>query len=866
MLRLETRYADGLMIYLDDILEGTKGELCGQVFAREFSDFCYDSRILRPGELFLAVKTDRADGHDYIEDVCRDGAAGVLCQGEVDLSRYGVTCVRVADTRQALTQWARYVVGKYRTEVVGVTGSSGKTSAKEAIAAVLGAAFSVFKNFGNYNDRYGLPIALGRLSPEHRKAVLEMACDSFGEIEDLCRMTSPRVGVVTGINHTHLEYLGSLDNIAREQGKLVEALPQDGYAILNHDDPRVLAMRERTPARVITYGTTPQADICAFGVETGRDGVRFRIRHQGEEHRGSVRLLGRHSVYTALAGAAVGIAYGLPWEDILGALAAVEPLNGRLNPLPGINGSLLLDDTYSASPASTLAALNVLDELEGENRIAILGDMLRLGPYQEEGLRQAGRRVAQVADFLVTKGDTARLVASEAQSEGLGRDRVFVTYSTEDAVHSIVNMIGSGDVVLIKGALESRMEEVVEKLLADPATAESVLVRQSPAWKQIYIIRPDRPTWVEIDLGAIANNVRRLKRIVGESVDIIATLKADAYGHGAVKVAQTALTNGAQILGVACLSEAVNLRRADITAPILILGYTPAWQAREAVLNGVTVTVFSLDVARALSRAAEDLNAKVRIHVKVDTGMGRLGLLPHEVPDFVREIRDLPGVIIEGVFTHLAIADMPDTDDSPDWGREYTLGQLRSFRQVLRELEETDIHIPCVHAANSAAIFTYPESHFTAVRPGIAVYGLDPSSQVPCPAGFEPALSFKTQVAQVKELEAGSYVSYGCTYRTECAAMIAVIPVGYADGFRRAPRNWGEVLVRGRRAPVIGRVCMDQTIIDVTDVPDVRQGDEVVLIGQQDGDSITVEEVARKLGTINYEVVSEILARVPRVT
>ncbi len=854
------------MINLDDILKSTKGRLCGPVFAEEFSDFCYDSRVLEPGEIFLAVKTERADGHDYIEAVCQDGAGGVLCQREMDLSRYGVTCVQVADTQEALTQWARHVIGKYGTEVVGVTGSTGKTSTKEAIAAVLERGFVVFRNFGNYNGRYGLPIALGRLLPTHQKAVLEMACDSYGEIQDLCQMTSPRVGVVTSVNHTHLEYLGSLDNIAQEKAKLVECLPQDGFAILNYDDPRVRAMSDRTAAQIITYGADPAADVCGSAIEMDSRGIRLRIRHRAEEHEASVPLMGRHSAYTALAAAAVGLAYGLSWDDILAALGGLEPLKGRLKPLSGVNGSLILDDTYSASPASTMAALDVLDGLKGGKKIAILGDMLQLGAYEEEGHLHVGRRAAHVVDLLVTKGDRALLMARGAHEEGLERDRILITYRTEDAVGSIANMIDSGDVLLVKGALESRMEDVVEKLLADPSGAESVLVRQSPAWKQIYIVRPDRPTWVEIDLGAIADNTRRLRGMVGEGVGIIATLKADAYGHGAIKVAQTVLRNGAEILGVACLSEAVALRRADIAAPVLILGYTPAWQARDAVLNKVTVTVFSLDVARALSRAATDLNSKVRVHVKVDTGMGRLGLLPHEVLEFMRETNDLPGLIVEGIFTHLAIADAPDAHNVPDWGREYTERQLRSFRDVLRELEDNGVDIPYAHAANSAAIFAFPQSHLNMVRPGVAIFGLDPSSQLPCPAGFEPALSFKTQVAQVKDLPPGSYVSYGCTHRTERPSRIAVIPVGYADGFRLGPRNWGEVLIKGRRAPVVGRVCMDQSMIDVTDIPGVRRGDEVVLIGRQGGSRISAEEVAERLGTINYEVVSEILARVPRVT
>jgi alanine racemase len=237
--------------------------------------------------------------------------------------------------------------------------------------------------------------------------------------------------------------------------------------------------------------------------------------------------------------------------------------------------------------------------------------------------------------------------------------------------------------------------------------------------------------------------------------------------------------------------------------------------------------------------------------------MGRLGLLPHRVLPFVREIAELPALKVEGIFTHFSDADAEDLD--------YTHRQLAQFDQVLENLRQHDILPPRVHAANSAAILRLPQSHYNMVRLGMAMYGLDPSLAAPCPEDFRPALTFKCQVAQVKTLEEGSYISYGRTFRTKRRSRIAVIPVGYADGFRRAPNHWGEVLVRGARAPIVGRVCMDQTMIDVTDIPGVRQSDEVVLIGQQGTERITADEVARRLGTINYEIVSEILARVPRV-
>jgi len=845
------------MIHLDDVLTGTNGRLYGQVFARQFEDFCFDSRLVEPGQLFLAVVTEKGDGHDYILDACRGGATGVLCQRPVDVAEHGVTCVVVDDTQRALTDWAHFVLRNRAIDIIGITGSAGKTTTKEAVAKVLGTRFSVFKNHANYSGRYGLPIALGRLDSKHEMAVLELASDHFDEIRHLCELTRPRLGVVTCVNRAHLEFFGSLENIAQEKGYLVESLPAGGCAILNYDDPRVRAMNSRASARVVSFSTGDDADLVAAEIMTGFGGMTFTLHYASERYPVCSRLVGRHSVYALLAAIAVGIARQVPLGEAIAALAELAPLPGRLNPLEGIGGSLLLDDTYSASPASTLAALDALADIPCRRRIAVLGDMTGLGHYADEGHRLVGRRVAEVADLLLTKGEWAGVIAEEAGRAGLGSDKIVVAYTAKDVIRALSSELRAGDVVLIKGSSEARMEEVSRALLKKPHLAESVLIRQSAAWQQLRVLRPGRPTWVEIDLEAIAQNVRRIVEIVGPQVKVMAVLKADAYGHGAVKTARTVLNNGAFSLGVACLGEAVTLRQTGITAPILNLGYTPAWQARGTVIHGVTATLFSIDVAQALSRAAVDLNAEVRVHVKVDTGMGRLGLLPLDVVAFMKEIIDLPGLNVEGVFTHFAIADSED--------KSYTLNQLSRFKDVLASLRIAGIEVPMVHAANSAAILELPESHFDMVRLGIAMYGLNPSMQVKCPSGFRAALIFKTQIAQVKDLPVGSYVSYGCTYCTSRPSRIAVIPVGYADGFRRAPSSWREVLVRGQRAPIVGRVCMDQTMIDVTDIPGVRQGDDVVLIGRQGRDVITVEEVAERLGTINYEVVSEILARVPRV-
>ena len=845
------------MIALDELLSATGGRVIGAAHACEFSGFAFDSRIVETGQIFLALVTETGDGHDHIPAACQAGAAGVLSQRPPPRAIPNVTYVLVDDTRQALLEYARYVLQLRGIDTIGITGSVGKSSTKEAVAAVLSTARFTFKTPGNYNGRLGLPIALGTLEPRHQAAVLELACDSFGEIRLLADLVRPRVGVVTSISASHLDVFGSLDSIADEKGQLIESLPAEGVAVLNYDDPRVLEMEKRTNARVLTFGLDPRADIRGTDVAVRRDGTSVLIHCKGRSILARIPYIGAHHAYTALAATAVGLSQGLSLAEIVGGLSRAEPLPGRTRLLPGIGGSWLLDDSYSANPRSSLAALETLRALDAERRIVVLGEMAHLGSYTEAGHRLVGERCAAAADVLLTKGELARTIAAEAMLSGMAPDAVHVAYTFDDVVRRLGGQLREGDLVLIKGDVEARMEHVTRQLLRDGATAPIQIARQNPGWARVRVQRPGRPTWVEIDLEAIANNVRRVVDTVGLATQVMAVLKADGYGHGAIKVARTAVNNGATWLGVACLGEAIDLRRAGIESPILALGYTPAWQSREAVLHRVTCTVFSEEVAAALSRAAEDVGSIARVHVKVDTGMGRIGLLPEDVLGFARAVASLPALEVQGLFTHFSDADGSD--------QAYSLWQLDHFKGVLAELGEHGLLPPLVHAANSAAIFRLPESWYSMVRLGIAMYGLDPSNHSPCPKGFRKALSFKCQVAQIKALPEGSYVSYGRTFRTSRTSRIAVIPVGYADGFRRAPQHWCDVLVRGQRAPIVGRVCMDQTMIDVTDIPGARQGDEVVLIGNQGDDAITVEEVAERLGTINYEVISEILARVPRI-
>ena len=365
-----------------------------------------------------------------------------------------------------------------------------------------------------------------------------------------------------------------------------------------------------------------------------------------------------------------------------------------------------------------------------------------------------------------------------------------------------------------------------------------------------------RPTWVEVDTGSIAKNIERVRAAIPGKTQIMAVVKADGYGHGAVPVAIAALKSGAAFLGVALVEEGIALRRAGIVAPILFMESLFPWQASDLVRYGLTATVASYESADVLSESAALLGRKAKVHIKVDTGMGRLGLPPDAIPGLVRHVSGLPRLEIEGIFTHLACAE---SDPS------MTRRQLELFHDVVDSLAAQGREIPIKHVANSAAALCVPEAAMDMVRIGGAMYGISPMGTSPLSRGWQPALSFKTRVSYVKPVKVGATVSYGATYVAPGPQLIATLPVGYADGYSRLLSGRGEVLIGGVRCPVAGRVCMDQIMAVLPPDSDARVGDEVVLIGKQGDEVIYAEDIARIMGTIGYEVVCAISKRVPRV-
>jgi UDP-N-acetylmuramoyl-tripeptide--D-alanyl-D-alanine ligase len=455
-----------------------------------------DSRHVIPGSLFIALPGEQRDGHDFVEDAFNKGAILALVEKDIQWKQYDRSSVTVFDLRDihaahdlvsgyegtrletpacllvensllALQKIAHHWRRKLDLKVIGITGSVGKSTTKELAAEVLSQRYYTLKNPGNFNNEIGLPLTMLSLSEGHQRAVLEMGFYVPGEISFLCDLALPEIGVITNVGTVHAERAGSLEAIASGKAELVQALPAGpkGVAILNYDDPWVRKMSEKTRARVFYYGMDPAADLWADEVVgMGLDGVRFRLHYGDEELHLRVPLIGRHSVHTALRAAAVGLVDGLAWEEIINGLRS-ETTQLRLVAVRSESGALILDDTYNASPQSTLAALNLLEELDGR-KIAVLGDMLELGPYAEQGHQRVGARAAEVADLLICLGELGKIIAQAAIEAGLPRQAVLQMDDTHQVVEQLKSDLKSTDVVLVKGSRGMQMDRIVAALEA----------------------------------------------------------------------------------------------------------------------------------------------------------------------------------------------------------------------------------------------------------------------------------------------------------------------------------------------------------------------------------------------------------------
>ena len=471
------------MLTLADALEAlTSVRIANRAATAVITEAAIDSRLVIPGSLFVAIPGEQVDGHDFIAEAFKRGASfaltqkdlpasfqtldlrgtqSVLADSHLDLESH--LCLRVDNTVSALQQIARFWRRKLDLRVVGITGSVGKSTTKEMVAEVLGTRYRTLRSPGNLNNEIGLPLTILKLGSGYERAVLEMGFYVPGEIQFLCDIALPQIGVVTNVGTVHAERAGSQEAIARGKSELIQALPSDGVAILNFDDPWVRKMEEKAKARVFFYGLSPEANLWADQIEgLGLDGIRFRLHYKGETIHTHVPMIGRHSVHTALRAAAVGLNDGLTWQEIFEGFSQGHA-QLRLVAVRSKTGALILDDTYNASPESMLAALNLLDEMDGR-KLAVLGDMLELGPYEKQGHELVGMRTAQVVKTLLTLGPRGHMIADAARRAGMRSANIVEFEEAEPIVDWLNKHLTSNDAVLIKGSHGLRMDRITAAL------------------------------------------------------------------------------------------------------------------------------------------------------------------------------------------------------------------------------------------------------------------------------------------------------------------------------------------------------------------------------------------------------------------
>jgi UDP-N-acetylmuramoyl-tripeptide--D-alanyl-D-alanine ligase len=469
------------MLTLADVLKALKVEHTrhGNI---PISEFVIDSRLASEGSLFIALPGERVDGHNYVNDAFSKGSCFALIDheietdhpvwdlrnGEVDPSlqeRQPPICLLVADALTALQTIATYWRQKFDIRMIGITGSVGKSSTKDLMASVLSRRFITLKSQGNMNNEIGLPLSLLKLRPEHEIAIMEMGFYVPGEIKLLCEIAKPQIGVITNIGTVHAERAGSQELIAKGKSELIEALPPapTGLAILNSDDPLVKNMASITKARVFYYGLTPDADLWADEiVGLGLEGIHCQLHYKGERLHVKAPLIGRHSVYTLMCAISVALLEGMNWEWILYALQSSK-IQLRLSTVKTTNGALLIDDTYNASPASTLAALNLLNDLEGR-KVAVLGDMLELGQYEQQGHEMVGIRAAEVADEIILVGERSKIALDAARSADFNPQKLHWFASPDEAAQYLEGVLKEGDTTLVKGSHSMQMDRIVTAL------------------------------------------------------------------------------------------------------------------------------------------------------------------------------------------------------------------------------------------------------------------------------------------------------------------------------------------------------------------------------------------------------------------
>lgn len=809
------------------ITDIVQGQLLGPSEDALISMVSIDSRnILQPDStLFVALKGAKFDGHTFVPSLLDLGVSCFLVKNDFPDAAsmsHRASFILVDNTHAALHQLAAYQRSLFKNPLVGITGSNGKTIVKEWLGQVLGRKFPVAKSPKSYNSQVGVPLSVFGIHATDKAAIMEAGISKQGEMSKLEAILKPEIGIFTNIGTAHEEGFPSMEEKLKEKALLFD---HSKFVICRKEHAAIHQhlLDKLGEERLIVWSD----DVgCDYTLTVRKDPDHAKIllmRPDLSIFTFSVPFLDEASLENIRHVIVASLTLGLEPTDIQEGISHLKAVEMRLTLKPGINDCLLIDDTYNNDLAGLRLALDFMSAQRPKDRkVVILSDMLQVGKPQEVYQKIAELLQYHRVDFLVAVGQHIRQALSHFQ----GESRHFA--DTKSLVAGISELNFENDLILITGAREFRFEQIVDRLQ-----------------QRIH------GTTLEINLNALTHNYNFYKSKILPHTKIMVMVKAFAYGGGAAEIANHLQQMGADYLAVAYTDEGVALREAGIKLPIMVLN-----PVQESFIHlqqfHLEPVVYSLDFFKQLGKYCRHQGTDMHIHLDFDTGMHRLGFEMEHLQDLKTLIIDFPELRIASMYTHLVGADEEAHHD-------FSIRQLEDFLKMCSTLESALGYRPLRHALNSAGIVRYPEYQMDMVRLGIGLYGVEVSGLYE--GHLKPISSLKTTVSQVKHLKAGETIGYSRKGKMEQDGQIATIAIGYADGYdRRFSNGRGFVLIHGHHAPVIGNVCMDMTMLDVTGL-EVREGDEVLIYGP----GISLKELAERIGTIPYELLTNISSRVKRV-
>ncbi|WP_111668984.1 bifunctional UDP-N-acetylmuramoyl-tripeptide:D-alanyl-D-alanine ligase/alanine racemase [Algoriphagus litoralis] len=817
----------GSDLTLAQLISITQGKVQGRDFSGTIWQISIDSRqIIQPDRcLFVALRGAKADGAAYIPKIIREGISVFLVhsdwQIDAELARQA-TFVQVNDTRMALQAIAAFQRSQFHKPVVGITGSNGKTIVKEWLGQVLSEKFTVAKSPKSYNSQVGVPLSIFGIKPYHQVALLEAGISRKGEMATLSEMIRPDLGIFTNIGSAHEEGFTSIHEKIIEKLRLFTS---SKLLIYCKDQSLVSkAIEEAFPQeKLISWSTNPGADYSVSVKKQESQSKIILVNKMLNTFTFQVPFTDSASVENITHVILAALTLGQEFTSIQDGLNHLKPVDMRLTLKPGLNDSLLIDDTYNNDIAGLKVALEFLSQQRPKRRkILILSDLLQQGIPEKVYIEVAELIKSYGLDHIIGVGkEVGRL-----QEFFPGK---FENHpSTEELLQALDLEAFQNDLILITGARPFAFERIVDKL-------------------QLRI----HGTTLEINLNALTHNFNFFKKLVRPETKMMVMVKAFAYGGGAAEIANHLQTMGADYLAVAFSDEGVVLRKQGIRLPIMVLN--PVEESFDLIREyDLQPVVFSPEFFRKLGNYAKNHQAQIAIHLDLDTGMHRLGFEKQHLEELKGLILDFPELKIASIYTHLVGAD-------EEVHEAFSLEQLRLFTAMKTAIEANLDYKPLIHALNSAGIVRYPEYQMDMVRLGIGLYGVEVTGKFD--SNLRSVSTLKTTVSQVKSLPAGATVGYSRKGILPEGGKIATLAIGYADGYdRRFSQGKGYVLIHGKKAPVVGNICMDMTMVDVSLI-DVSAGDEAIIYGAE----VSLKELADRIGTIPYELLTNISTRVKRV-